>query len=132
MNKEELYAALKEDGAKLRAINFYKRDTLKDLYIERFGVDPDAPVPQPDALEQQDMDSAEQEDTLPEDEAPVERTYSREEPLEPTPVEIEIHTLYFTGGGWCEETGTSYQPGYYRPKTAFEYLALRRFAAEEL
>lgn len=124
MTKEELYNELKQDGAKLRAINFYKRETLQELYDERFGVLEPAEVedePEPEG------------ESIPEEETPRERTYSREEPLpEPEPTPVEIHTLYFTGGGWCNETQSSYAPGYYRPATVEEYLALRRFAAKEL
>ena len=116
--KEELYNELKQDGAKLRAINFYKRETLQELYDERFG------VPEPADVEDEPEPEGE---SIPEEETPRERTYSREEPLPE-----EIHTLYFTGGGWCEETQSSYAPGFYRPATYEEYLALRRFAAKEL
>lgn len=149
MKKEEIYNALKEDGAKLRPIRFYKIEALRELYVERFG-EP-APQGEPsydsarehdefpplDSLEKHDADSAtgeEEEDVLPEDEMnhPGYRDYAPEPAPEPAEPEVEIHTLYFTGGGWCNETGTSYAPGYYRPKTAFEYLALRRFAAKEL
>lgn len=142
MKKEDYYNALKQDGAKLRAINFYKLETLKEMYEERFG-EP-APQGEPsydsarehdefpplDSLEKHDADSAaSEEDVLPEDEAYPHR---QEEQPEPEPTPVEIHTLFFIGGGWCEETGTSYQAGYYRPKTVGEYLALRKFAAQEL
>lgn len=117
MTKEELYNELKQDGAKLRPIKFYKLETLQSLYDERFGV----PAPAEE----------EETETLPEDEASYIPDYRATAP-EPEPEVVEIHTLYFTNGGWCNETGTSYQPGYYRPNTVAEYLALRKFAKEEL
>jgi hypothetical protein len=38
--------------------------------------------------------------------------------------------LHFPGGGWCEELGTSYFMGYYRPASWREYDILRRYASE--
>lgn len=126
MSKEELYKRLKDDGAKLRAINFYKLETLKQMCEERFGVeeaDPDVIVEEDETefIAGYAMPSAEPE---PEQEAEQEIISDDEPP-------VEIRTLFFTGGGWCNETQSSYAPGYYRPKTVSEYLALRKFAAQE-
>ena len=41
MTKQEIYDALKADGAKIgKAVNFISKETLEDMYRERFGIEP--------------------------------------------------------------------------------------------
>ena len=40
LTKQEIYDSLKNDGAKLRAINFTTKDELVEMYKDRFGIDP--------------------------------------------------------------------------------------------
>ena len=39
IDKKELYELLRADGAKLKAINFYTVEQLRDAYFDRFGVE---------------------------------------------------------------------------------------------
>ncbi len=41
---------------------------------------------------------------------------------------MQIPTLHFHDGGWCDALKRSYQPGTYQPKTAEEFRALVPFA----
>ena len=41
MDKTAIYEALRADGARLKAINFYTEEQLSDLYAERFGNEPE-------------------------------------------------------------------------------------------
>ena len=38
-NKKKLYEMLRADGAKLKAMNFYTIEQLRDIYFDRFGVE---------------------------------------------------------------------------------------------
>ena len=112
MTKQDLYNALKEDGAKLKAINFIKKEELEQIYEERFGKKPDEPqyeceeVPNSHLLHEND-----------------------DEPQEPK--SAEVHALKFAESGWCNELGKSYFRGVYRPLNFEEYAILRKYASGE-
>lgn len=40
MEKIEIYDVLKEDGARLKPVNFYTQEQLEELYVERFNANP--------------------------------------------------------------------------------------------
>ena len=100
MTKHEIYEALKNDGAKLAK-------------AERF------------------MSLAELKDLY------LERFGSdvaitqepAKEPAKPA-AKDGIRLLRFTESGWCEALHRSYTRGLYRPKSLFEFNALRPFAAD--
>lgn len=104
LTKQELYDALKDDGARLqRAVNFITREELVEMYKERFGIDPDA--------NSGETQNEEQEET----------TY-----------DVAIPLLRFDESGWCSALDRAYSRGLYRPKDADEYIALKKYAAEEI
>jgi hypothetical protein len=107
MEKIEIYDVLKEDGARLKPANFYTQEQLEELYVERFNANPDG-----------------DENSTPED---PQATQEQLEELDGT-----IHTLFFENGGWCEELQKSFAPGYYRPATTDEYIALKKYSLREV
>ena len=112
MTKNELYDALKADGAKMnKGVRFYNVEELRKMYVDRFGVNPDEPEEVPNSHLLSDGDEIQS--------APV-------------PADEKIRTLKFAESGWCNELGRSYFCGLYRPKTLAEYRALKKYAAEVL
>ena len=132
MDKHEIYEALKADGAKLpKAERFISLDTLRKIYVERFGVSPDEPVlktevkqvaPIPVVMVQPNTD-----DQAEPEEAP--NIHLLREDCDTAP-EDAIRLLRFDESGWCPALNRSYTRGLYRPKTVAEYNALKPFAAE--
>lgn len=117
MTKQEIYDALKADGAKIvKAVNFISKEVLEDMYRERFGVEPGKTPKQ-------------QED--PEEEVPNTHLLNDGEDVSDKNV-VSIKLLKFIDSGWCEALRKSYFRGLYRPATVQEYLALKPFAAEEI
>ena len=111
LTKQEIYDALKNDGAKLqRAANFTNRDELVELYKERFGVDPDFPDEQPNSERLSDGDEMKDESDL----------------------IVSLPLLKFDESGWCTALNRAYSKGLYRPVSREEYLALKKYAAEEI
>lgn len=109
MTKQELYDALKADGAKLgKGVQFFKRDDLLRMYVERFGVEPG------------------ETEELPNSHLLADEPAERDEPA----FEERIPMLKFAESGWCEELKRSYFRGLYRPRTSEEYRALRKYASE--
>lgn len=117
MTKQELYDALKNDGAKIgKAVNFISRETLETMYRERFGIEPGDHAKQPDD---------------PAEEMPNTHLLNDEEDVPERNV-VNIKLLKFVDSGWCESLRKSYFSGLYRPNSVEEYLALRPFASEEI
>lgn len=107
MNKTELYDILKNDGAKIpRAVNFMSREELLEMYIERFGVNPDA--------------------------TNKENPQEQQEQEQQGGADVTIPLLRFAEDGWCTPLNKPYCKGLYRPQSADEYLALSKYAAEEI
>lgn len=106
MDKAKIYDTLREDGARLKAINFYTDEQLKDLYIERFGNEPDA-TGQETKQNDENIDNNE-------------------------PDAVEIHTLFFDCGFWCDDLNQSFAPGYYRPVSIDEYVVLKKYSVREV
>jgi len=104
MTKKEMHDALKADGAKIKAVNFYSLEQLEKLYAERFG---DESVSGNDVPDGKDI-------------------------VVPAKAESEIHTLVFDHSGWCEELNGSYFQGLYRPSSLAEYSVLRKYAQKEI
>lgn len=102
MDKNEIYEALKNDGAKLKAVNFYTVEQLQDIYQDRF------------------------------EHIPTENNDSPAIDNPADPIYEEIRTLVFDRGGWCNELNTSYAPGIYRPATVEEFQVLKKYAKEIL
>lgn len=143
MDKNELYNTLKDDGAKLKAINFYTPEQLQEIYDERFGDfngNLDSATNTSDSTEEyheepnteklNDCDEYHHNDTptMPESsylDGAIDNSYQAEE-------EVQIHTLLFDRGGWCEALGKSYAPGIYRPATIEEFVILKDYAREIL
>lgn len=108
LTKQDLYDTLKDDGARLqRAVNFMNREELVEMYKERFGIDPDANSDEQNTDQQND----EQEETT---------------------LDVAIPLLRFDESGWCSALDRAYSRGLYRPKDAGEYIALKKYAAEEI
>lgn len=111
LTKQELYDILKDDGARLnRAVNFISREELVEIYKERFGTDPDA----------------NNNDTR-NDEQNVDHQNDEQE----TPKKV-VALLKFDESGWCTALNKAYSRGLYRPASYEEYLALKKYAAEEI
>lgn len=110
MEKRELYDLLIEDGAKLRPMNFYTIEALKETYFERFGKHPD---------DDADNNNDDEQQFIPDDE----KINNGDD---------EIKTLLFDRGGWCKELKKSYAMGIYRPKDYEEYSILKKYAKAEL
>lgn len=53
MEKITIYEALKTDGAKLKPSNFYSQEQLKDMYVERFGEEPQTKEPESEIQQEQ-------------------------------------------------------------------------------
>ena len=110
LNKNEIYDILKNDGAKLpRAVNFMSREELLEMYVERFGINPDA--------------GAEQE---------KQENSMQQEQEQQGGVDVIIPLLEFAEDGWCTPLNKPYCKGLYRPQSADEYLALRKYASKEM
>lgn len=141
MDKNELYDALKNDGAKLKLINFYTQEQLQEIYDERFGDfdnDLDGAVNTEDVEEYHEEPNTEKlndEDYFHQDDPP---TSPDDNDLDgdfndlEQPAEVEIRTLMFDRGGWCDKLGKSYAPGIYRPATVEEFVILKEYAKEIL
>jgi hypothetical protein len=115
LDKQELYDILKNDGAKLpRAVNFMGRDELVTMYAERFGINPDTHEEQTNTT--QLSDNTEMQNAADTDE-------------EQTAV---IPLLKFAEDGWCTPLNKPYCKGLYRPVSAEEYRALKKYASEEI
>lgn len=104
IDKKELYELLRADGAKLKAINFYTVEQLRDAYFDRFGVEY----------------------------AVTGNNNTDENANADENIDSEIRTLVFDRGGWCDELKTSYAMGIYRPATAEEYAVLKKYASKVL
>jgi len=118
MTKQEIYDALKADGAKIgKAVNFISKEALEDMYRERFGVEPG--------------ETPKQQEDEPEEEVPNTHIMNDGEDVADRNV-VNIKLLKFIDSGWCEALRKSYFRGLYRPETVQEYLALKPFAAEEM
>ena len=122
MDKNTLYEVLRADGAKLKAINFYTQEQLRDLYVERFGSEPDSFDEEINTykLNESDEQSGAQQDS--DNATPDEQESSPE----------EIRTVFFDCGFWCDELDRSFAPGYYRPSSVEEYLVLKKYAVREV
>jgi hypothetical protein len=145
MDKNELYNTLKDDGAKLKAINFYTPEQLQEIYDERFGdfkgnLD-DATGSSGEAEEHHEEPNTEKLndcDELHSNEEPTKPEYSFYDAVlkhnfaAPNDEPVEIRTLMFDRGGWCEALGKSYAPGIYRPATVEEFVILKEYAKEIL
>ena len=117
MTKQEIYAALKEDGAKIgKAVNFISKEALEEMYRERFGVEPGETTKQQDDQEEEVPNSL----LLNDGEDIADRNV------------VNVKLLKFADSGWCDALRASYSRGLYRPKNVQEYLALKPFAAEEI
>lgn len=112
IDKKELYELLRADGAKLKAINFYTVEQLRDAYFDRFGVEYIVTGNNEDADENSNTD--------------IDDTGNNED------ADVEIRTLVFDRGGWCNELKNSYAMGIYRPATAEEYAVLKKYASKVL
>lgn len=151
MTKEEIYEFLKADGAKLtKAVRFISRDTLAEMFEERFGypvpeVAPPKPPPAADSAvkenlttgEDNDVSATSEQSELPDpsdelDEIPNSHLLNDGEDEFAKPPEPAIRLLRFSDSGWCEALGRSYTRGLYCPANAAEYLALKPYAAEVL
>lgn len=144
MDKNELYNTLKDDGAKLKAINFYTPEQLQEIYDERFGDfkgnlddatgasgEAEEYHEEPNTEKLNDCDEYHHNDTptMPESsylDGAIDNSYQTHEE------EVQIHTLLFDRGGWCEALGKSYAPGIYRPATIEEFEVLKNYAKEIL
>ena len=51
---------------------------------------------------------------------------------EETTYDVAIPLLRFDESGWCSALNRAYSRGLYRPKDADEYIALKKYAAEEI
>lgn len=146
MDKNELYNTLKDDGAKLKAINFYTPEQLQEIYDERFGdfdndldgatntEDVEEYHEEPNTEKLNDCDEYHHNDapTMPESsylDGAIDNSYQTHEGHEE---EVQIHTLLFDRGGWCDALGKSYAPGIYRPATIEEFEVLKNYAKEIL
>lgn len=109
MTKQETYDELVKRGATLNPVASYKADELKALL---------AATPEPGASSAGNAGNAGSGEVPPAD--PV-KEKSKKFPV-----------LRFPGSGWCNEIGFSYTKGLFRPKTAREYEALRKYAVEEI
>lgn len=145
MDKNELYNTLKDDGAKLKAINFYTPEQLQEIYDERFGDfngNLDSATSTSDSTEEYheepNTEKLNDSDELHSNEEPTKPEYSfHDEVLKhnfaaPNDESVEIRTLVFDRGGWCEALGKSYAPGIYRPATIEEFEVLKKYAKEIL
>jgi cell division septum initiation protein DivIVA len=45
--------------------------------------------------------------------------------------DVEVSPLVFKTSGWCEELQMSFKKGIYHPKSAKEYIGLKKYAAQE-
>lgn len=115
LNKNELYDILKNDGARLpRAVNFMSREELIEMYSDRFGINPDTHEEQPNTA--QLSDGTEMQNTA--------------DTHEEQPAVIPL--LKFAEDGWCTPLNKPYCKGLYRPVSAEEYRALKKYASEEV
>lgn len=127
MSKEELYDALRADGARLKPANFYSKEALADIYTERFGAAPGEQQTPPDLSEEANTAKLYVPgERYPE---PTGQKNSANE-LDDTPEEIRL--LHFAFGGWCEELNCSFSAGYKRCSTIEEYRALKKYATKVL
>ena len=106
MTKKEIHDALKSDGAKIKAVNFYSLEQLESLYAERFG----------DVNQPESTDNGPKSDDI--------DVTAEESP--------KIHTLMLDHSGWCNELNCSYFQGLYRPVSISEYSILRKYAQKEI
>lgn len=127
MSKEELYDALRADGARLKPANFYSKDALADIYTERFGFAPGEHQTPPDLSEEANTTKL----SVPGEHYP-EPSEKKNSANELDDTADEIRTLYFAFGGWCEELSTSFAPGYRKCRSKEEYQALKKYAAKVL
>ena len=136
MDKNEIYEALKNDGAKLKAINFYTIEQLQEIYNDRFE-------PATNSNSENDEDRATEDhsdhhheepngDKLNDGEGEYNYDRATEEKQDAEDAEIEIRTLVFDRGGWSNELKSSYAPGIYRPASVEEFLILKEYAKEIL
>jgi len=109
MKKNELYKALKADGAELPPFNVCKKEDLESMYAQIHG-----------------------EAIATEAEAEPETESEAEEETVPAPVARKMPLLFFTSAGWCNELNTSYFVGMYIPRNEAEYNALRKYADREV
>ena len=135
MDKNEIYEALKNDGAKLKAINFYTVEQLQEIYRDRFE-----PAPDDNATNSENRATADyadfhheepNADKLNDGEDEYSHVSETKEENDESEI-IEIRTLVFDRGGWCNELNTSYVPGIYRPSTVKEFQILKKYAKEVL
>ena len=128
LTKQEIYDALKDDGARLqRAVNFMNRDELVVLYKERFGIDPDVDPDIENLAEQTSSEHMEEQPNSDKLSKGDEDISCENEKTEKT-----IPLLKFDESGWCSALDRAYSRGLYRPKNADEYIALKKYAAEEI
>lgn len=110
LNKNEIYDILKDDGARLpRAVNFMSRDELLEMYVERFGVNPD--IANQEKVPEQNNTPATFEENVQKKEIPL---------------------LEFAEDGWCTPLNKPYCKGLYRPESVKEYESLKKYAAKEI
>lgn len=144
MTKQETYDELVKRGATLKPVASYKADELKALLADTpepgaKGADDSEsgrtdsgndtqgdPQNKPDTGDAGNDGAAHQDDppNVPADPVPP------ADPVKEEPKKFPV--LRFPGSGWCNEIGYSYTKGLYRPKSAREYEALRKYAVEEI
>lgn len=108
--KNEIYTELQDHGVELKSISSYSKSDLEEIYLEHFN-SRDQPEPvvedQPEPVVEKDIQSINDK-------------------------KIIIRPLVFCDSGWCSELGKSYFRGTYSPSSEEEYLALKKYAKEEL
>lgn len=119
MTKQETYDELVKRGATLNPVASYKADELKALLAD---------TPEPGDSSAGNAGNAGSDEVPPV--PPVPPVPSPADPVKEEPKKFPV--LRFPGSGWCNEIGFSYTKGLYRPKTAREYEALRKYAVEEI
>lgn len=100
--KNEMYTELQDHGVELKSISSYSKSDLEEIYLEHFNS-----RDQPEPVVEKDIQSINDK-------------------------KITIRPLVFCDSGWCSELGKSYFRGTYSPSSEEEYLALKKYAKEEL
>lgn len=100
--KNEMYTELQDHGVELKSISSYSKSDLEEIYLEHFNS-----RDQPEPVVEEDIQSINDK-------------------------KIIIRPLVFCDSGWCSELGKSYFRGTYSPSSEEEYLALKKYAKEEL
>ena len=119
MTKDEIYNALKADGAKLtKAARFMTKEVLVSMYEDRFGKSPDET-------------SAEKSENAAADEDMRESAENHALSQSVSDNVDKVKILRFSDSFWCPVLGRSYKRGLYRPANHSEYIALKPFAEKD-